>query len=248
MRRRTLLGVLLVGAVVLAACGNDGGDEAATPGPGADGTGVIHTVDALAPLANRLVEAYEEENPGAGLSVAVSPQDEALQAVTDRAGSLAILPTPWLAGAGVDSTVVGRTLTVIAVPQGNPAQVTGLDAFAAGSGLRTRACGPDTPFGNFAGLVLNRAGVTPEPDTVASGCADEAVNQVAAGELDAALVFRTEADIPDGVETVAVPDEQNLIIEIAHAELADNESTGAFVEFLGTDRAKEVLMAAGYLP
>lgn len=247
MRRSWFLGVLLVGVITLAACGDDG-DETSLPSPAPGSAGVIQTVAPLEPMANGLVDAYEEENPGAGLSVTTVPPQQAQQAVTDGAGSLAILPTTMLGDADVDSTVVGRTLMVIAVPQGNPLQVTELDAFAAGSGLRARACAPATQSGNFAAVVLTQAGVVPEDDTVGSGCAAEAVGQVATGELDAALVFRSAVDAPSGIEMVAVPDEQNLIIEIAYAQLADDERTRAFVEFLGTDRAKEVLTAAGYLP
>jgi molybdate transport system substrate-binding protein len=229
----------------MAACADDGGDRSARDAqPGAAGT--IHTVAPLEGVATRLLEAYETLDPDADLALKVSPPAQAVQAVAERTGGVTILPTAALAD--VDSTALGRTLAIIAVPAGNPGQVTGVAAFAAGSGQETAMCGPDTIFGNFAALVVHLGGVEPDPDRVRSGCAGRAMDRVARGELDAALVFRTAVRIPDGVEVIELPEDQNLIIEIAYARLANSESARAFVRFLGSDPAKLILADEGFLP
>lgn len=248
--RSRLLAAFLVAAVALAACGDDGDDETSTPSPEGGTAGTIHTVAPLEGVATRLLEAYRSNNPDSDLALTVSPQAQAVQAVADGAGSLAILPRAWLARAGpdVESTMLGRSLGIIVVPAGNPGQVTGVSAFAPGTGLETAMCGPDTPFGNFAALIVRLGGVEPDAARVRSGCAGDAVNQVASGQLDAALVFRNNVTIPEGVEVISIPDDQNLIIEVAYTQLADNEATRAFVDFLGSNRAQQLLTRQGLLP
>jgi hypothetical protein len=101
-----------------------------------------------------LVDAYNEATH-AGVQLAVTPQDQAIQAVSQ--GIPAILPAPWLAGVDADNVVIGRNLAIIAIPVGNPAPVGGVDAFASDSSLETAICCANGPFGNFAALVVASA-------------------------------------------------------------------------------------------
>ena len=243
MRRSPLLAAFLIAAVAMAACSDDGGTSTRRPAAGTSGT--IHTVRALEPVTARLLDVYKTVDPDANLALKVSPQAQAVQGAEGTDG-IAILPTVWLAG--VDSTALGRSLAIIAVPSGNPGQVTGVGAFAAEAGQKTAACGPDTVLGNFAAVVVLLGGVEPDPDRVRAGCAGRAVDRVARGELDAALVFRTAVRIPDGVEVIELPEDQNLIIEIAYAGRANSEDARAFVRFLGSDPAKLILADEGFLP
>jgi molybdate transport system substrate-binding protein len=165
-------------------------------------------------------------------------------------GTPAIVPSPYLGSVDSDSVVIGRNLAMIAVPAGNPGQVSGLDAFAADAALDTAICGADSPYGNLATLVLEREGVTPDPARVGVGCDADAVAQVARGDLDAALVFRSFLEIPGGVEVINIPDDQNLVIDIRYAPVGDAEDseTGSFPEFLKSDQATDILTHEGFLP
>jgi molybdate transport system substrate-binding protein len=239
----------LVATVALAACSDEGGDSS-TPSPAAGAAGTIHTVPQLEDVANGLLDAYKAVNPGRDLDLSVGSAAQVAQAVSRGSGSVAIMPTGWLRSVGADgeSTALGRNLVVIVVPAGNPGQVTGADAFAAGSGLETQVCGPDSPWGNFTALVLLKSNVEPDPARVDAGCARNAVSRVAQGELDAALVFRSVMGATEGVEVIDLPEDQNLIIEVGYAQLSDNESARAFAEFLESDPAKLILTLLGYLP
>jgi hypothetical protein len=244
--RRNPLALAVVAAVVLSTCGGDDGGAADPPSAeGGGATATVHTVPELEPVVRGLVEAYDETSD-VGVELAVGPQNDVVRAVSD--GRAAILPGAWLGGVDAEGVVIGRNLAIIAVPAGNPSQVTGVDTFAAGSGLDTAMCGADSPFGNFAALVVARGGVQPDPAHATSGCDADAVARVVRGELDAALVFRAFVPIPDGVEVVSIPDDQNLVIEVRYAPVAANASADSFQAFLRSDAAKQVLTQHGFLP
>jgi ABC-type molybdate transport system substrate-binding protein len=246
VRRTKLLVVAVIAAAAVAACSDD--DEAPSdPGPESGDAGSIHTVAELEEVTTLVRDAYEDE-ADTRLDIAVSPRNQVVQAVSEGTPSLAILPGPWLEGVDVDSAQLGRVLAVITVPEGNPGGVTGVDAFSPEAGLETAICGPDSPFGNFAALVVRLGGVQPAADRVGSGCEAEAVGQVAGGELDAAFLFRNAVEMPDGVEVINIPEEQNLVIDISYVPVGDDETTRDFVTFLESDRAVEILTRAGYLP
>ena len=45
-----------------------------------------------------------------------------------------------------------------------------------------------------------------------------------------------------------IPDDRNLVFDYGAAFLGDAPATTKFREFLGSDRAKEILTQSGYLP
>jgi hypothetical protein len=242
MHRRTLLALSIVTALVLSACSDGGSPERREPDRAVP---TIHTVPQLEPVARSLVEAYELTS-GTEARVAVGPRPRVRQGVAR--GDAAIVPAPWLGHAGdAKSTAIGSNRAIIAVPPGNPAQVTGAAAFAADSGLETQICGPNSPFGNLAALVALKAGVQPDPARVAEGCETDAVGRVARGELAAALVFRGQLTLPRGVEVVDIPDDQNLVIGVSYAARAGTGS-GEFEQFLSSDPATLVLAIQGLRP
>jgi ABC-type molybdate transport system substrate-binding protein len=240
MQRKDLLALAAVAVVALAACGDDDGD---TAGSAAGDT--IRTAAPLEPVVTELVDAYNEAS-GPGIELAVAPPDEAVEAVSQ--GTPAILPSAWLEGADTDSLVIGRNLAIIAVPVGNPAQVTGVDAFAPDSGLETMICGASSPAGNLAATVLSLGGVAADPARIGEGCDTDAAARVARGELDAALVFRGDTPIPQRVEVISIPDDQNLVLDVEYAPATADPSTDSFQGFLESDAATQILSQHGFLP
>jgi molybdate transport system substrate-binding protein len=245
--RSKALVMLLAVVTAAAACGGGDDDGAApTSNPESSATATIHTVPQLEPVVTSLVDAYESEASGRQLDLSVGPPSDVVEAVSG--GAPAILPGAWLAGVEGDSVVLGRNLAIIVVPEGNPGQVTGVDVFASYAGLSTAICGVDSPYGNFAALVVERGGVKPDPSEVGAGCEADAVARVAGGELDAALVFRNNVQIPDDVEVINIPDDQNLVIDIRYAPVAGEPTDGSFAQFLESDRADQILTEQGLLP
>jgi hypothetical protein len=246
MRRGSLLALCVAAALAVSACGGDGGGSAGSADDAAgEGLATIHTVAALEPLAQGLVDAYNATSE-APVSVKVQAPEQAIQAVST--GSAGILPGAWLGAVDAGNKAIGRNLAIIAVPTGNPSRVSGLDAFADDSGLDTAVCGPDSPYGNLAAAIVMRAGVELDPAQVGTDCEADAVARVAGGELDAALMFRIYVAIPPDVELVDVPEDQNIVLDVRYLPTSGTPSSGSFEEFLASEAAAQVLSELGFLP
>ena len=140
----------------------------------------------------------------------------------------------------------GNALT-IAVPLGNPAQVEGLTDFEDRS-LTLGVCAVGVPCGDLATLVFETQGITPQVDTNETNVRS-LLTKVEIGELDAALVYRTDVVASTEVDEVALPP--------AAAALETTYSAGVivgaeplastFVEFLQSTEALEILSDAGFV-
>ena len=104
-------------------------------------------------------------------------------------------------GAGTPVNFASNSLQ-IAVPKGNPAQITGLADFADES-KKIAICAPQVPCGAAAEQVFAAAKITPKPDTLEQDV-KATLAKVAANEVDAALVYQTDvigsADDVDGID------------------------------------------------
>jgi molybdate transport system substrate-binding protein len=136
----------------------------------------------------------------------------------------------------------------IAVPQGNPAGIAGLDDFAREE-LLIGLCAEDVPCGEFGLEALASAGVTPsidtnEPDVRAL------LTKIEAGELDAGITYVTDVMSTEGtVEGIDIPDENNVVAEYPIAALASAPSpdtAAAFVEFVLSGEGQAILTAYGF--
>lgn len=247
MRRAKFLVVAIVAAVVLAACGSS---DTSAEDTNATNRLTVYTPPQLEDIVNELAAAYEAENPDAQLVIITGDQDSTTTAMENTDSGAAVIPNEWLAGLDDDlpTSSFGRSLVVIAVPANNPANVSDLQAFASTSGLRTAVCGEDTEFGNFTLSVLDNAGVTPDPNTIGEGCEAEALQQIADGELDAALMFRNDLDLPEGVVLLDIDESQNVVFDVSYVVVGNSSDATGFGEFLTSDTARGILTQRGYLP
>ncbi len=170
---------------------------------------------------------------GAPIDVFASANLDTMQAVVDagRASD---------AGAQEFTT---NALTIV-VPRGNPGGVTRLEDFSRPE-LLIGLCATEVPCGGFAREVLASAGITPvidteEPDVRAL------LTKVAAGELDAGIVYLTDSRDAD-VEPVPIPDRYNIVARYAIAALDGSaEESGEFVRFVMSAQGQEILAAHGF--
>jgi len=134
----------------------------------------------------------------------------------------------------------------IAVPAGNPASVTGVDAFGA-ERLLVGLCAPGVPCGTAARTVLANAGVTPLPDTNEPNVRS-LVTKLEVGEIDVGMVYRTDVQNSEEIEEVALDVDVNVAVVFPVAVLAGGGSRAeAFVEFLQGEAAREVLARHGFV-
>lgn len=149
------------------------------------------------------------------------------------------------------STFISNRL-VIAVPRGNPAAIAGPDDLTKAD--RVAIGNPETaPAGTKAKEWMTSRGVWAgiEPKCVFGENAAQVTDYVARGEVDAAVMFASEATGREDVEVVyAVPASETTPIKYVAAPLRDSahfDAAVAFVEFLTTPEAQKVLIANGFV-
>lgn len=248
-------GVLALG-LLLTGCG--GGSVAAEdPADGSlSGTVVVFAAASLTDVFTALGERFETANPevavefnfagsstlaqqinqGAPADVFASASPAQTQAVVD-AGGIADEPTVF----------VRNTLQIV-VPAGNPAGVSGLADFT-DAALTLALCAEEVPCGAASATVFEVAGLTPQPDTLEQDVR-AVLTKVELGEVDAALVYRTDVLAGgDRVEGIDFPESAEAVNDYPIAVLAEAPNPGAaaaWVEFVQSDPSRVVLAEAGF--
>lgn len=260
--------VIAVTALLLAACG--GTEDATTTRSGSTSSSASETtagstlagdltVFAAASLTESfttLGEAFTTANPGltvafnfAGSSALATQINEGAPADLFAAASPTTMQTVVDAGgaAGEPEVFVTNTLE-IAVPPGNPAGITGLADFA-NADLTIALCAAEVPCGSAAEKVFAAAGLTPAPDTLEQDV-KAALSKVELGEVDAALVYRTDViSSGDGVEGIEFPESSDAVNDYPISVLTEApnaEAAQAFLDYVLSDEGQQVLTDAGF--
>jgi molybdate transport system substrate-binding protein len=148
-----------------------------------------------------------------------------------------------------DPRLFARNALEIVVPAGNPGHVDALGDFD-DAGLLIGLCAPEVPCGALARRALTDAGVTPSPDTEEPDVRS-VLSKVAAGELDAGIVYRTDVRDRSEVEGIDIPDDLAVTTDYRIAVLAERsraEVAEAFVTFVLGSEGQRILAAHGFGP
>src|SRR5688500_6159755 len=181
MRRRGVVTIAIVAALVVSACGGD--DKAAPTASSKDPNLVtVAAAPGLEPVLARVVDSFRRDQPFVQIQIGTQDHKALVATVTDKAADVAVLPDSWLeeVPSGLNLGSFGNNRAVIAVPSGNPANVSDVTVFAAGSGRRTAVCGDASSKLNLNLYVLAKAGIKPDPTTVGLGCQVDALQQLVA--------------------------------------------------------------------
>ncbi|MGC4746092.1 molybdate ABC transporter substrate-binding protein [Micromonospora sp. DT201] len=252
---RTAVAVL----VALAVTGCGAGDDRASGGA-ADGrvTGVV-TVFAAASLTEsftRIGKDFEAANPGstvtlnfAGSSALANQINQGAPADVFASAAPANMTTVTEAGSADGApSIFARNQLVIAVPRGNPRQVTGLTDLSR-SGVKVALCATQVPCGAAARTALDAAGVALTPVTLEQDVKG-ALAKVKLGEVDAALVYRTDARVANAdVTGVEFPESARAINDYPIVALKDAPNPAgarAFVAYVRSTPAQALLAEAGF--
>ncbi|MEG3634437.1 molybdate ABC transporter substrate-binding protein [Micromonospora palythoicola] len=251
-RRLALFAVMTT--LALAACGG----ESDPPPQGGAVTGDV-TVLAAASLTEsftRIGEDFEAANPGvrvvfsfAGSSALANQIDQGAPADVFASASPANMTTVVDAGNGDgDPRVFVRNQLVIAVPDGNPDGVSGLTDLTRPD-VKVALCAEQVPCGAAARRVLDAAGVRLTPVTLEQDV-KAALSKVRLGEVDAALVYRTDARAADDdVEGVEFPESAGAINDypiVVLRNAPNKPAARAFVDHVLSGPGQAVLTAAGF--
>jgi molybdate transport system substrate-binding protein len=151
-------------------------------------------------------------------------------------------------GTASEPEVFARNRLQVAVPAGNPADVTGL-ADLADPDRTVALCAAQVPCGAASEKVFAAAGLRAAPDTLEQDV-KAVLTKVQLGEVDAGLVYRTDVIAAgDSVTGLPTPEADRVRSDYLVALLAGAPNPVAAQAFLAHVRSTEgqrVLRAAGF--
>ena len=242
-----LHGLVFMVGVAMSACG------------GAQGAADEIVVSAAASLTDAFggIEAeFEQRNPDLNVVlnlggsstlreqiVAGVPAD--VYAAADESNVAAVVKSGTASG---DPVGFATNRMQIAVPPGNPGDVTGLTDFSKDD-LLLGLCAAGVPCGDLARMVLTQAGVQPSIDTNEPSVR-ALLTKIEVGELDAGIVYETDVAAA-AVEGITIPSPINVTTSYPIVALAGGEHPDAgrtFVEFVLSEVGQEILADFGFGP
>jgi molybdate transport system substrate-binding protein len=150
--------------------------------------------------------------------------------------------------AGTDPQDFASNTLEIAVPPGNPADITSFQDLGK-SGLTLVVCAPEVPCGAAAQSVADNAGVALDPVSEEQSVTD-VLAKVASGEADAGLVYVTDVQAAgDDVEGITFPESGSVVntYPIATVEGTDESDLAQeFIDLVLGDTGQKILTGAGF--
>lgn len=252
--RSTRATACLVLAVALAACG--GANEMPSRSAGeVTGTIGVFAAASLTGTFTELGRAFEAARPGTTVVLNFGASSSLAQQILSgapvdvfAAASPATMKTVTDAGDAGTAEVFARNRLQIAVPADNPGAVTGLADFAEPD-LAIALCAPKVPCGAAAAAAFAAAGITPSVDTQEQDV-KAALAKVILGEVDAALVYRTDVQAAGAkVAGIDFPEADVAVNDYPIAVTTDSANAGAaaaFVAYILSPPGQRILSAAGF--
>ncbi|MFG1613166.1 molybdate ABC transporter substrate-binding protein [Nonomuraea wenchangensis] len=244
----------------LSGCGS--GEPAAAPAAGSSsaaggGAGEV-TVFAAASLTGTFTElgkTFETAHPGTtvrfnfGSSATLAQQIvQGAPADVFAAASPATMKTVIDASLAASPVTFVRNKLQIAVPKDNPAKVDELKDLTDAK-VKVALCAEQVPCGAAAVKALDAAGLKVTPVTLEQDV-KATLTKVELGEVDAALVYRTDVIASAGKVTgIEFPEADQAINDYPIATLAKapaGDLAGQFVDLVLSQQGKDVLTKAGF--
>ena len=262
--RRTArpLAFLVLLASVVAGCGSPsparygaGSTATATGDVQAVGPITVLAAASLTEVFRSLGAAFETAHPGssvtfsfAGSSALATQIAQGAPADVFASASETTMDSVVKAGAVLKPVSFATNSMELVVPADNPAGIRRLSDLSRPD-VRVALCQVDVPCGATAGRVLARAGVSVTPVTLEADV-KAALTKVELGEVDAAIVYRTDAYAAgDAVLAIPVPDEVNASTSYPIAVVSASThrlAAQAFVDFVLSDAGSYALEDAGF--
>lgn len=239
--------------------------------PEADVTIGVAASPSLAGAFNELIGIFEAENPGTHVHLELGRSLAIVETLGHRTdlNVIAVANDDAIVLAEDQQTVEGSELfarnhVVLAVPSGNPAEVTSLSDLSR-QDLRVSLCQPHLPCGSAAETLLAEAGVEPAVDSWGESSRALAA-RLAESEFDVGIVYRTDVAASVGwVGQVDIPDHERELTQEAGATPyylarvlggarkgqtgeAVRQAEGIFRSLVTSDRGRQALERSGFLP
>ncbi|WP_112248366.1 molybdate ABC transporter substrate-binding protein [Kribbella monticola] len=249
-RRTVAVALTAVAALAVAACGSNEVPASSTAGPA--GTVTVFAAASLTGAFTQLGKDFEAAHPGVKVVFNFAGSSALAQQINSGApadvfASAAPKNMDQVTGKGTATTFVKNKLE-IAVPKGNPGKVTGLKDFA-DKDKKIAVCAVQVPCGAAAKKVFDATGIVAQPDSLEQDV-KAALTKVSLGEVDAALVYKTDVlAAKSKVEGIEFPEADKAINDYPIATLTkakNPDGAKAFVDYVLSAQGKAVLTAAGF--
>lgn len=255
---RSAAAVALSSSIALTGCAS--GERADAPAaPGAGSSEQTLTVFAAASLTDvfaQLERDFEAVHPGVDVVVTTAGSSDLVAqigqgapadvlATADQRNMDTAIAEKLIAG---DPTLFANNELTIAVPVGNPEQITGV-ADLAKEGVAVVRCAVPVPCGNVTDKVLADAGVTVSAVSEENSVTD-VLGKVTSGEADAGLVYVTDVARSKGrAEAVAIPQAAAHCTQYPIALVEGSRQTKLaqeFIELVTGPKGKRALAEQGF--
>ena len=261
-RTLRITGVATAAVLALAGCGSNDNPAAGAGTPGNPGPAAITgdlTVFAAASLTGSFTQIgkdFEAAHPGVKVTFNFAGSSALAQQINQGAPAdvfASAAPTNMKQVTDTGAITAGpvtfaRNTLEIATPAGNPAKITGIADFARAD-LKIALCAEQVPCGAAAKKIFDTAKITAAPDTLEQDV-KAVLSKVSLGEVDAALVYRTDVKAAGGkVEGIDFPEAGSAVNDypIAVCAKAPNSAGAkAFVDYVLSDQGRAVLTQAGF--
>ncbi|MEZ0075626.1 molybdate transport system substrate-binding protein [Planotetraspora sp. GP83] len=245
MKVRSLVSALLL-MVLLAAAGCAGGKKEPE-------TLTVFAAASLTESFGTLGKEFEKSHPGVTVKFNFGGSSTLAQQIVQGAPAdvfAAASPATMKQSGAPSPRIFARNRLEIAVPKGNPAHVAALKDLA-NPAIKVALCAEQVPCGAAAVKALAAGGVTVKPVTQEQDV-KAALAKVRLGEVDAALVYRTDVKAAVGaVEGIEFPEADKAINDYPIATVPKTAHlvlTREFIDLVLSDQGRRVLADAGFTP
>lgn len=243
-------------AVLLSSCGGTGErglGAAATDGAGKQQTLTVYAAASLRGAFDEITADFERAHPGIDVrpiqydgssTLALQIQEGApadVFATADETSMAEIVDADLAA----DPQLFATNTLVIATPAGNPA---GIQTLSDLPGSRVVLCAADVPCGRSSGTLLENVGIQVEPVSQEQNVT-AVLEKLAAGEADAGLVYRTDVQGDDRVESIVPEGASDVVNRYPVVQITDSQSpeaAGVFIDYVLSPEGQSVLEEHGF--
>lgn len=254
--RAAVLALLAVFTVGACATSTETPSSTTSAAPTVTGNITVFAAASLTESFNQIGKAFESANPGAKVTFSFAGSSALATQINNGAPAdvfASASPTNMkqvVDGGNTDGagTVFVRNQLVIAVPKGNPKNIKGLSDLTSAP-VKVALCAEQVPCGVAAKTALTAANVTVTPVTFEQDV-KAALAKVKLGEVDAALVYRTDAKSSSSdVDGIEFPESAKAINDypiVVLSRTANRPAAVAFVAYVLSDKGIAVLTNVGF--
>ena len=207
----------------------------------------VYAASSLTDAFGAVEEAFEASHPEYDVRLNLAGSSALQRQILDGADADVFAPadvallTPFLDDGQTPRPYATNTLALIVPATDSPAVATAADLGQ--PGVLLARCAPGVPCGDAADRFLTQTGITPDRATEESNVRT-VLTKVALGEVDAGLVYTTDALARDDVRVLRLDDPPQVVY--ATVALTNTPGAVAFDAFVHSPAAAEIMAERGF--